>query len=209
MRIVPCGTITCSPQSPLSCAKKPETTNPPTKPTSAHSPAPVAPPNVPSSKANSGGWQKRDEQRRRGREKRREGETGRRRRGALPLPNRPFAVNGFTYDAAGNLTNDGGQSFSYDATGQQATASYSGYILQQTYDGERLRVKKVENGATTYYLRSTVLGGQIVAELNSAGSWTRGFVYLGGQLLAVQQNNQVSWVHQDPFVKSKRVTDSA
>jgi len=140
------------------------------------------------------------------REKRREGETGRRRRGALPLPNRPFAVNGFTYDAAGNLTNDGGQSFSYDATGQQATASYSGYILQQTYDGERLRVKKVENGATTYYLRSTVLGGQIVAELNSAGSWTRGFVYLGGQLLAVQQN---SWVHQDPFVKSKRVTDSA
>jgi RHS repeat-associated protein len=38
---------------------------------------------------------------------------------------------------------------------------------------------------------------------------TRGFVYQGGQLLAVQQNNQVSWVHQDPFAKSKRVTNSS
>jgi Magnesium chelatase, subunit ChlI len=32
----------------------------------------------------------------------------------------------------------------------------------------------IENGTTTYYLRSSVLGGQIVAELNSAGAFTRG-----------------------------------
>ena len=70
-------------------------------------------------------------------------------------------------------------------------------------------MKKVENGITTYFLRSTLLGGQVVAELNSAGAFARGFVYLGGQLLAVQQNNQVNWVHQDPLVKSKRVTNSA
>ena len=117
--------------------------------------------------------------------------------------------NGFTYDAAGNLTNDLAQVFTYDATGQQATASYSGYLLQQTYDGDRLRVKMVENSVPTYYLRSTMLGGAIVAEINSAGSMNRGFVYLGDQLLAVQQNNQVSWVHQDPVVKSKRVTNSS
>ncbi len=117
--------------------------------------------------------------------------------------------NAFGYDAAGNVTYDLGQTFTYDATGQQATASSGGYLLQQTYDGDRLRSKKVENGVTTYYLRSTMLGGQIVAELNGSGTWTRGFVYLGGQLLAVQQNNQVSWVHQDPVAKSKRVTDSS
>lgn len=123
-----------------------------------------------------------------------------------------YTVNkrdGFGYDPAGNLTNDLGQTFTYDAIGQQATASYSGYSLQQTYDGDRLRVKKVENSNTTYYLRSTVLGGQIVGELNSSGAMTRGFVYQGGQLLAVQQNNQVSWVHEDPVAKSKRVTTSA
>ncbi|HKY42733.1 MAG TPA: RHS repeat-associated core domain-containing protein [Pyrinomonadaceae bacterium] len=117
--------------------------------------------------------------------------------------------NAFGYDAAGNVTYDLQQTMTYDATGQQATASYSGNLLQQAYDGDRLRVKKVENGTATYYLRSAALGGQIVAELNSAGTWTRGYVYLGRDLLAVQQNNQVSWVHQDPVVKSKRVTNGS
>jgi RHS repeat-associated protein len=117
--------------------------------------------------------------------------------------------NGLTYDAAGNLTNDGGQTFTYDATGQQATGSYTGYLLQQYYDGNGLRVKKVEGGATTYYLRSTALGGQVVAEISSGGALQRGYVYLGGQLLAVQQSNAVSWIHQDPFVKSKRVTNGS
>jgi YD repeat-containing protein len=70
---------------------------------------------------------------------------------------------GFSYDNAGNVTFDGGQTFTYDATGQQTNASCSGYSLQQSYDCDRLRVKKVENGVTTYYLRSSVLGGQVVA----------------------------------------------
>ena len=116
--------------------------------------------------------------------------------------------NGFSYDAAGNLTNDLGQTFTYDATGQQATASYSGYSLQQSYDGDGLRVKKNDNGTVTYYLRSSVLGGQVVAEMNSAGGWTRGYVYLGSQLLAVQQAG-VFWMHEDPVTKSKRVTNSS
>lgn len=105
--------------------------------------------------------------------------------------------NGLTYDAAGNLTNDIGLNYTYDASGQQATASYSGYLLLQYYDGNGLRAKKIENGVTTYYLRSGVLGGQVVAEISSSGTLQRGYVYLGGQLLAVQQSNAVSWVHQD------------
>jgi RHS repeat-associated protein len=116
---------------------------------------------------------------------------------------------GLQYDAAGNLTNDGGQNFSYDASGQAATASYTGYLLQQYYDGDRLRVEKVDGGSTTYYLRSTVLGGQVVAELNGSGTFQRGYVYVGGQLLAVQQQSAVFWVHQDPTVKSKRVTNAS
>ena len=32
------------------------------------------------------------------------------------------------YDASSNLTFDGGQTFTYDVTGQQAAASYGGYI---------------------------------------------------------------------------------
>jgi RHS repeat-associated protein len=116
---------------------------------------------------------------------------------------------GLTYDAAGNVTNDGGQNFTYDATGQQTQAYYSGYLLQQDYDGNGRRVKKSENNAPTYYLRSSVLDGQVVAEINGSGTWVRGYVYLNGELLAVQQSGSVSWVHQDPLIKSKRITDGS
>ena len=97
------------------------------------------------------------------------------------------------------------ESFGYDATGQQTYAS--GTSLTQSYDGDGLRVKKTESGATKYYLRSTVLGGQVIAEIDGSGAWTRGYVYLGGQLVAVQAGG-VSWVHQDPVTKSQRVTDN-
>ena len=117
---------------------------------------------------------------------------------------------GSSYDAAGNLTNDGGQSFLYDATGQQTSAAYAGYGLQQGYDGDGLRVRKDENGDVTYYLRSSVLGGQVVCEFKHTPwwgwYWNRGYVYLGGRLLAVQKDG-VSFVHEDPVTKSKRVTD--
>src|ERR1043166_5560096 len=119
---------------------------------------------------------------------------------------------GFTYDAAGNLTNDGVQQFTYDATGQQANVSFSGYSMQQGYDGNGLRVKKTENGSMTYYLRSSVLGGQVVAEIVGSGtswSWNRGYVYSGSGLLAVQSANSVSWVHEDPITKSKLITNSS
>jgi RHS repeat-associated protein len=116
--------------------------------------------------------------------------------------------DGLTYGPAGHVVSDGGQTFTYDATGQQATASFPGYVLEQYYDGDGLRVKKSDAGTATLYLRSSVLGGQVVAELSGAGSWQRGYVYLGSELVAMQQSG-VYWVHQDPLVKSKRVTNSS
>jgi len=131
-----------------------------------------------------------------------------------PLTQAPVPM---TYDAAGNLTGDGGQGFTYDAQGQQTWAS--GTNLSQGYDGDGLRVKKTEGGVTTFYLRSSVLGGRVVAEIGGSdgpysGKLTRGYVYLGGQLLAVQEGREdsakpdrVLWVHQDPVTKSQRLTD--
>lgn len=73
-------------------------------------------------------------------------------------------------------------------------------------------MKKTENGVTTYYLRSSVLGGQVAAEIKSFGGswgWSRGFVYDGGgSLLAIQSDGVVRWIHQDPVTKSQRVSDS-
>jgi hypothetical protein len=106
----------------------------------------------------------------------------------LSYSNNRLQVNPYTgqpmgYDSAGNLTSDGQQAYQYDATGQQTWAS--GTSLSQGYDGDGLREVKTESGASVYYLRSSVLGGQVVAEIDSAGVWRRGYVYSGSQLLAV------------------------
>ena len=118
--------------------------------------------------------------------------------------------NGFSYDAAGNLTNDIGQQFTYDATGQQTASTYTN--LQNWYDGDGLRVKKSDTSTLAYYLRSTVLGGQVVAEMSSNGARTREYLYLGGQLLVVRSPSKTGvknyWVHEDPITKSKRVTNN-
>ncbi|MGH9928257.1 MAG: S8 family serine peptidase, partial [Pyrinomonadaceae bacterium] len=101
--------------------------------------------------------------------------------------------NGFSYDLSGNLTNDIGQQFTYDATGQQTASTYTN--LQNWYDGDGLRVKRTEDGlAPALFLRSSVLGGQVVAEIdyvNGSWQWWRGYVYGGPDssgLLAVQQS---------------------
>ena len=117
--------------------------------------------------------------------------------------------NGIQYDAAGNLVDGNWFTYSYNAAGQQIQAACPGYVLTMGYDGDGLRIKKNDNGTQTYYLHSTVLGGQVVAEINASSQMQRGYVYLGLQLIAIQEQNTVTWVHQDPVVKSQRLTNSA
>lgn len=127
--------------------------------------------------------------------------------GSNGVVNNRRSDHGFTYDAAGNLTFDGGQHFTYDAQGHQVSVDWTN--LQQGYDGDGLRVRRTENGASPIrYLRSSVLGGQVLAELanvNGSWLWQRGYVYSGGGLVAVQQAG-VFFVHEDPVTKSKRLT---
>jgi RHS repeat-associated protein len=122
------------------------------------------------------------------------------------LPHNPVTGAPVAYDAAGNVTSDGSQTFTYDATGQQTSAS--GASTQMQYDGDRLRVRKTENAGTVYYIRSSVLGGQVVADATGTGTWVRGYIYVGGQLLAYQENGRVLWVHEEPVTKAKRTTDT-
>ena len=68
--------------------------------------------------------------------------------GAAPTPNVTY-----TYDAAGHRTlmteaQFGKVDYVYNDLWQHATASSTN--MKQSYDGDGLRVKKVENGVTTY-----------------------------------------------------------
>jgi hypothetical protein len=61
----------------------------------------------------------------------------------------------------------------------------------------------VAAGLTTYYLRSTALGGAVIEETNSSGQKTVGYVYSpGGEVLAKQMpagsSSYITWKHTTP-----------
>jgi hypothetical protein len=90
----------------------------------------------------------------------------------------------------------------------RVAAQAPAYSKWQGHDGDGLRIKDVQGSTTTYYLRSTVLGGKVIAEISPSGAWQRRYVYAGEQLVAVQSGGNY-FVHQDPITKSQRITDSS
>jgi YD repeat-containing protein len=115
--------------------------------------------------------------------------------------------SGWQYDADGNLTNNIKRQYTYDAAGQMI--AISGGNLNQFFDGEGRRVKTTDAFLITYYLRSSVLGGEVIEELDASGNKQRGFVYVGGKVVALEgQNGFVGFVHEDASGMSIRETHS-
>ncbi len=54
----------------------------------------------------------------------------------------------------------------------------------------------------TYLVRSSVLGGRVVTELNGQGIKQKGYVFVGTQVIARQENNVVVWQHVNPLTGS-------
>jgi YD repeat-containing protein len=107
------------------------------------------------------------------------------------------------YDAAGNLTDNLAIQYSYDAAGRMVFVSSGS--LNQFFDGDGQRVKSTEPNDVTYYVRSSLLNGQVIAELDASGNRRRGFIYAGTELLAEQwQNGVVSFTHKDSSGTSVR-----
>jgi YD repeat-containing protein len=115
------------------------------------------------------------------------------------------------YDADGRVTQPGDtQHYTYDAAGRKIQATtppgykHPALTVTQGFDGDGLRVKKTETHGTSnnirYYIRSSVLGGQVLTELTETGEKYTGYVYANGDLLAKQnQYLQVAmYEHTEP-----------
>ncbi len=113
---------------------------------------------------------------------------------------------GFSYDAAGNMTNDGAVGYAYDAASRLKTTGGNTY----EYDGDGRRVRQTVDVSNIFYLWSSVLG-QPVVELDGAGGVYRAYVYSpGGGLLALQANDfQFYRVHPDHLGSGRRMTDTS
>ncbi len=92
-------------------------------------------------------------------------------------------VNGWTYDAAGNVTNDGTHTYQYDAENRLIKID-GGSTAQYAYGPQGERVWKIAAGVTTYFYWG--IGEKI------SGSWTRLYVQgLGGKL--VEYSGGTTW----------------
>jgi hypothetical protein len=118
------------------------------------------------------------------------------------------------YNAAGQVNSNQDNQFQYDAAGRISHVlrqlgtqlSDTGEIL---YDGDGQVVRS--SGSALYDLRSTVFGGEVVAEISSTGQRFRGFVLAEGEGVLATQNgdNRVLWEHRDPAEQSVRVTEDS
>lgn len=130
-----------------------------------------------------------------------------------PSTNRISNVNGtisYSYDSAGNLTQEGSTTYSYDAASRLKEVGTGGNNTYG-YDGDGHRVRKVESGgAAVYYVWSTVLG-QVAWETKSSQAINRAYVYgPNGKLLAQQSTDgQFYWVHTDHLGSGRKLTNSS
>jgi YD repeat-containing protein len=132
----------------------------------------------------------------------------------------------WSYDADGRITSGSTGSYVYDAAGAISSFGDSNpNMTDQQFDGDGQRLKSVQRryddqtnqwatDSVTYYLNSTVLGGQVLTELNGQGTKQRTYVYAGQTVLAWQSvvgngSQSVAWEHRDASGASFRMSDAS
>ncbi len=127
-----------------------------------------------------------------------------------PCPNYSFSAStnrittsGFTYDAAGDLTNDGTHSYQYDAEGRLISVD-NGTTASYVYNALGWRVEKQVGGTYTEYLFGRE--GEPVGE-NNRGTWVDAWVSFQGVHIAHIIGGQTYFAHADRVGTTFMVTD--
>lgn len=107
---------------------------------------------------------------------------------------------GWQYDAEGHLRFDNDFEYKYDARGGNTTMRKlsDSSTVAQVEDVEGDIVKRTQFTVNAYYVRSTVLDGKVVCDLNHFGTVQKNYIYLEGEVLATQDNNTF-WRHENPL----------
>jgi RHS repeat-associated protein len=110
-------------------------------------------------------------------------------------------LSGFGYDAAGNMTNDGLYTYTYNAEGQQASTSAASQTY--TYDGDGRRVKK-SNGRTYWFSSVT---GNLLVETDGSGTVLSQYIYFGGRRVARKDGSgNVYYYFEEPVGRTRTMT---
>jgi len=130
--------------------------------------------------------------------------------GSGPTPSYAFNASnqisgsGMTYDAAGNITNDGSHNYSYDAEGRMITVD-GGSTATYTYDASGQRVEEsLYGGAPIDFIHD--VQGHVVTEA-TASSWDRSELYAGNTHVALYANSTTYFMHTDWLGSTKNQSD--
>lgn len=107
-------------------------------------------------------------------------------------------VDQFTYDADGNLINDGTYQYTYDAENRLIAVNSATYM----YDAEGRRVNKNLAGASLDYLFDPA--GRQIAEVEAGGVWDREEIYVAGRHLATYTGS-TTYFHNSDWLGTERV----
>jgi RHS repeat-associated protein len=119
----------------------------------------------------------------------------------------------YTYDASGNMTNDGYNTLVYDGENHTVSIGNGSSAGTYVYDGHGHRVMKCVPNCTnptntTIYAFS---GSKVIAEYDNGaavGSPSREYIYAGAVLVAKIESSATKYYHQD-HISNRLVTDSS
>ena len=94
-------------------------------------------------------------------------------------------MDGYGYDAAGNLLNDGNYAYTYDAENRISQVSLPGsaFVASYVYDAQGRRARKTTTSGTLDFLYDAE--GHKVAEIDPTGTFLRGEFFAAGRHFAV------------------------
>jgi YD repeat-containing protein len=106
-------------------------------------------------------------------------------------------VNGWTYDAAGNLTGDGTTTYGFDALGRLTGNSSIGRTRNYAYNGDGVLAASVANGTSTRY-KQDLAGGLSKVLATTSGGVTSSYLYdSGADRLAALTGGVRTWYSTD------------
>jgi RHS repeat-associated protein len=119
-----------------------------------------------------------------------------------------FTGGSYAYDAAGNMTNDGVNTYTFDAAGRILTIN--GGDAAYVYDAFGRRIEKLENyppGATSLVFLYD-LAGRRIGSVTTSGADVDHRIYASSRLLAAYAGSTTYFYHSDQLGTDRVITDS-
>jgi RHS repeat-associated protein len=123
--------------------------------------------------------------------------------------NKPHAVRQvgtqtYQYDSNGNMINRAGDTLHYDVEDHLTQVVTSGGVTTDyVYNGDGVRVKKVANGISTFYI-----GNYYVVSVNGQVTTASKYYYFGGLRVAVKVGGTLYYLHVDHLDSTSVATDT-